>query len=177
MFGSSFSQFGCRRSHILSMLLVFVCVLTIWVTWQVSYKRQKLLTQHEHLSSLPYKRQELFTLREHLGLPRHLVGSVLLTFLVFCVVFLCSIIFDLCLVCPMLLVSLQCQFLIASSVVSNVYLIAITWSIPMLVDYICDTRSNFVVLLSCRHQLVMLECKNPAMRSLLINQKSHCGIL
>jgi hypothetical protein len=34
MFGSSFSQFDCRRSHILFMLLVFACVLTIWVTWQ-----------------------------------------------------------------------------------------------------------------------------------------------
>jgi len=35
--------------------------------------------------AVSYMRQELLTLRKHLGLPRYLVGSVLLTFLVFCV--------------------------------------------------------------------------------------------
>ena len=35
---------------------------------------------------MSYKRQELFTLREYLGSPPILVGSVLLIFLVFCVV-------------------------------------------------------------------------------------------
>ena len=42
------------------------------------------------------------------------MGSVLLTFIVFCVVFLFCFVFILCLVCPMLSVSLEFQFLIAS---------------------------------------------------------------
>jgi hypothetical protein len=42
------------------------------------------------------------------------MGSVLLIFIVFCVVFLFCFVFILCLVCPMLSVSLEFQFLIAS---------------------------------------------------------------
>ena len=49
-------------------------VITIRVTRRVSYKRQELLTNCEHLNS-----------------PLFLVGFVLLIFLVFCVVFLCFI--------------------------------------------------------------------------------------
>ena len=51
-----------------------------------------------------------------------LVGSELLIFLVFCVVFLVLFVLVLYLVYPMLPVSLDCPFLIASSVFSNVYL-------------------------------------------------------
>ena len=48
-----------------------------------------------------------------------LVGSVLLIILVFCVVFCCVFCF-VCLVYPMLPVSLDCPFLNAPSVFSNV---------------------------------------------------------
>jgi hypothetical protein len=44
-----------------------------------------------------------------------LVGSVLLIFLVFCVVFFALFVFVFCLVFPMLSVSLNCPFLIVSS--------------------------------------------------------------
>jgi hypothetical protein len=54
-----------------------------------------------------------------------LVGSVLLIFLVFCVVFVVLFVFVLCLVYPMLPVFLDCPFLIAPSVFSNVYLYSI----------------------------------------------------
>jgi hypothetical protein len=63
---------------------------------------------------------ELLTIWEHLGSPPVLVGSVLLIFLVFCVEFL-FFVFVLCLVYPMLPVSLDCPFLITPSVFSNVY--------------------------------------------------------
>jgi hypothetical protein len=52
MFGSSCHPVLCRRAHVLFMLFVFVYVyryngvhhiLTIWVTWRVSYKKQELL--------------------------------------------------------------------------------------------------------------------------------------
>ena len=50
MFGSSLPLVVWRRAYVLIMLFVFVVysgvlhVLTIWVTWQVSYKRQELLS-------------------------------------------------------------------------------------------------------------------------------------
>ena len=56
-FGSSLPPFVCRRTHVLLMLFVLNAhsgvqlVLTIWVTWRVSYKRQELHSHHEHLSS------------------------------------------------------------------------------------------------------------------------------
>ena len=64
MFCSSLPQVVCGRPHV---LFKFACVLTIWIAWRMSYKKQELLT-----------------LREHMGF---LVRSVLLLFLVFCVVF------------------------------------------------------------------------------------------
>jgi hypothetical protein len=78
---------------------------TIWVTCPVSSEKQELLT-----------------FREHLGSPWFLVRSMLLIFLVFCVA-LCFF-FVLCLVCPMLPVSLdlECHFLIVPWVFSSVYL-------------------------------------------------------
>ena len=69
-----------------------------------------------------YKKQNLITLLEHLGSPPvFVVGSVLLIFLVFCVVSPLFV-FLLCLTCPMLPVSLGYPFFIAPSVFSNVYL-------------------------------------------------------
>jgi hypothetical protein len=65
MFCSSLPQVVCGRPHV---LFKFACVLTIWIAWRMSYKKQELLT-----------------LREHMGF---LVRSVLLLLLVFCVVFL-----------------------------------------------------------------------------------------
>ena len=75
----------------------------ISVKWRVSYKRQQLLA-----------------LREHLASPPVLVGSVLLISLVSCVVFFPLFVLVLCLVYPMLPVSLDCPFLIAHSGFSNV---------------------------------------------------------
>jgi hypothetical protein len=62
-----------------------------------------------------YKRQELFDLLGHQGF---LVGSVVFIFFSF----LCCIVLFVFVLLPMLPVSLDCSFLIASSVVSNVYL-------------------------------------------------------
>jgi len=62
-------------------------------------------------------RNSLLVLREDMGSPRFLVGSMLLIFLVFCVLFA----FVQCLVCPVLPVALDCPFLIAPSVFSNVH--------------------------------------------------------
>ena len=79
-------------------------VLTIWVTWRVSYKRQEVLT-----------------LREHLGSPKFsgVLHEAHLSF------FLFSFVFGLhpCLVCSLLWVSMHCQFLIAHLVFSSVYLL------------------------------------------------------
>jgi len=61
------------------------------------------------------KRQELLILRGRLG-------SVLLIFLIFCVVFFVLFVFVMCLMYPMLSVSLDCSFLSAPSDFSTVYL-------------------------------------------------------
>ena len=67
---------------------------------------------------------------------RSLMGSVLLIFLVLCVVFFVLFVFNLCLVYSMLPVFLECAFLIAPSVFSNVYLMEF---ILVQVDkYVCD---------------------------------------
>ena len=80
--------------------------LYIRLTRRVSYKKQKLLKRSKHLGS------------------RFVVGSELLVVLVFCVVvcFYVLFVFVLCLVCPILPVSLDCPFLITPSVFSNDYL-------------------------------------------------------
>ena len=67
------------------------------------------------------KNQELFTLRQHLMLLPVFGGDRVarsFQFSVYCALFA----FFLCLVCPMLSVSLDCPFLIAPLVFSNVYL-------------------------------------------------------
>jgi len=62
---------------------------------------------------------------------RVLVESVLFIFLVFCVVFCVLFAFVLCLVCPMLPESLDCPFLIAPSVFSNVYLLSVFYELKL----------------------------------------------
>jgi hypothetical protein len=57
-----------------------------------------------------------------------LLGSVLLIFFVFCVMLLVLFVFVLCLVYSMLPVSLDYLFLIAPSVFSTIYLIAMDWT-------------------------------------------------
>ena len=96
------SQYNCRVIAYSGVLHN----LTRWVTWRVSYKRRELITLREQLGSLR----------------AFLAGSMLLILLVRCVVFFSVVIcvFVLCLVCPKL--SLNCPFLIAPSVFSNVYL-------------------------------------------------------
>ena len=56
--------------------------------------------------------------------PRFWMESAVLIFLVFCVVIFILFVFDLCLVYPMLLASLDCLFLIAPSVFSKVHFVA-----------------------------------------------------
>ena len=82
--------------------------------------RQKLLACTRYWLyewRVSYERQELMTLVR----PWFFGDSVLLMFLVFCVVFFGLIVFLLCLVYPMLPVYLDCPFLICHSVFSNVY--------------------------------------------------------
>ena len=77
-----------------------------------------------------YKKKELLALREHLcPPPPGLVLSVLLIFVVVCVVLSFCVLFAfvLCFVCPMLP---DCSFLIDTSVFSNVYLLAECTFIP-----------------------------------------------
>ena len=75
------------------------CII-IWVTGQVSYKKQDLLPLHEHMAS-----------------PQFLVRFVWLIFLVFCVVFFVLFVSVLSLVYPL---SLDWQFSIASLVLFKV---------------------------------------------------------
>ena len=70
----------CLFVIMVSKACFIVCfILTIWVTWQVSYKRQEMLTIHKHLGSPPVFGE-----------------SVLLIFLVFCVVFFVLFVCVLC---------------------------------------------------------------------------------
>ena len=137
MFGSSLPSVVCRRAHALFMLFVFVFVYsgaqyvsTIWVSWQVSYKRQELLTIREHLHSSPV-----------------LGGSVFLTF--FCVLF----VFVLCVMCKILPIFMDCPYLIASSVFSNVYSKYLhVWKYRYLLDtvsctHVLDTINYFYLTL------------------------------
>ena len=85
--------------------------------WAIQTKRA--FSTYHSLNKI--QRQELLALRKHLGSNRYIGGSVvLLIFSVFCVVF-----FVVCLRPVswylMLSVSLDCPFVIASSVFSNVY--------------------------------------------------------
>jgi hypothetical protein len=110
-------------------------VLTIWVTWRISYKRQELLTLRDGFTPAPC------CLPFVMGSPL-LHVAYLFSFLccVFCFVFLCPVscvpnvasvsglffvlfFFVLYLVYQMLPVSLGCQFLIAPLIFSNTYLV------------------------------------------------------
>ena len=89
----------------------------IWVTRRKSYQKQELVILRDQLDSLMFSFECVWGGRER-------ERERLLIILVFCVV-LCLyllFVFALCLVCPILPVSLDCPFLIASSFFSNVYL-------------------------------------------------------
>jgi hypothetical protein len=110
-------------------LLALVSIFTFLYHWQDFYQIWLWATQW-----VSYKKQELFTI--HLGSPQLVcVWSMLLIFLIFCVVFLfvclhsvscvqcylCLVSNVTCVLCPMLPVSLDCPFLIAPSVFSHVH--------------------------------------------------------
>jgi len=124
-------------------------VLTIRVTWRASYKRQELLTFREHPSSpLVFWWGPCCSFFSFLSCPimcLYILSSVLWCFIQFLhnnlqlfvgglMAYLCCVclhivvsntycvMFLLCLVYPMLLVSLDCHFLIAPAVFSNIYL-------------------------------------------------------
>ena len=105
MFGSSLISVICRRVQVLFTLFVFVCVLTVCVAYRCLV---------EGGSGFPFE-----------GVWVHL--WYLLNFLIFCVVFFGLFVFALCLVSSMLPVSLDCSFLIAISVFSNVYFNSAHW--------------------------------------------------
>ena len=90
--------------------------LTIWVTRRVSYQKQELLTLRDHLGSPP-----VFVIFLFYFLLQGPCSSSF-KFSVFCCDFFILFVIVMCLVCPILLVSLDCPFLIGPSVFSNVYL-------------------------------------------------------
>jgi hypothetical protein len=90
---------------------------------------------------------KMYTISLHYNTPRVLVGSVVLFVLFFCVVFFVLFVFVLCFVFPMLSLSLNCPFLIATSVFSIIYMrwkISLIWHIIILTvdnyDSICKRR-------------------------------------
>ena len=120
--------------------------LSIWVTRRVSYKKQELLTLHEHLSSAPffsfcvallcvftfwvpyYDVRYDFRIKQcSVRLYLQLFVVALMSYLRYLCLFTCSGVQHIfccfsSLVCPMLSISLDCSFLIVPSVSSNVYL-------------------------------------------------------
>jgi len=92
--------------------------------------------------------QGLLALHECLVQPRFLVGSILLIFLVFCVVFLALFVFVLYIVYPMLPVSLYCSFLIVTSVFS-LYSYCLTAPIPTTIYPGKITYIRGTILLYC----------------------------
>ena len=110
--------------------------LYIWVTWRLSYRKQEILTLREYLASPP------------------VYGRIRVAhnFSLLCCVFVLFV-FVLCIVCPMLPVSLDCPFLIAPSVFSNVYL-----SCVLCVQCCQCLWIVFVLCLVCLMLPVSLDC-------------------
>jgi hypothetical protein len=108
MFGSSLPLVVCRRADVLFMLFVLICVVsnTSWI-YELHGRRLK-----RGRNCLPIFASTWV---------HSLFWSMVLMFLVFCVLF--CFVFILCVVYPMLPVSLHCPSLIAPSVFSNIYLI------------------------------------------------------
>ena len=109
MFGASLPPVVCRRPYVLFMLFVFVY--TQWCPTCIDYTSNMLLF---------YKRQELLIFHEHLD-SLSVFGGVHIAHLFR---FLCGVfvsVFVLCLVYTIFPVYLDCPFLIAPSVFSNVY--------------------------------------------------------
>jgi hypothetical protein len=107
MFGSSLPLVVCRRADVLFMLFVLICVVsnTSWI-YELHGRRLK-----RGRNCLPFASTWI----------NPLFWTMVLMFLVFCVLF--CFVFILCVVYPMLPVSLHCPFLIAPSVFSNIDLI------------------------------------------------------
>ena len=110
---------------------------------------------------------ELFTLREHLA-SSSMFGAVCVThcFSVMCCVKFCFLYlfaFVLCLVCPILPMSLDCSFLIAPSVFSNVYLFCLSSSCVLCAQY-CQCLWNVHSWLPLQFSLKFIEfiliCEN-----------------
>jgi hypothetical protein len=125
MFGSSLPLVVCRRAYVL-FTVCYLClcgysdvkyVLTMRVTWWCLIRGR---------NCLPFARTLVH--------PRFVVASVLFIFLVFSAVLFGLFVLFLCLVYPMLPVSLDCSFLIASSGFSNVYLAVLIRSFGVFVS-------------------------------------------
>jgi len=130
MFGSYLPPVVWRRAHVffvlsyvftfLALSLVLWCplrfqhkydicvqhILTIWITWRVSYKKQELLTLCEHLCS-----------------PLVFDGVRVAHSLGFCVVLFVLFVYVLYLVYPKLPVSMGCPFFYPFGFFSTVYLL------------------------------------------------------
>jgi hypothetical protein len=103
-------------------LSILLCFLTFIICLSTT---QWCSTCLDYMSSMKcvLLEAELLILREHVGLPSVFGGIRVAHLLSFCVV-LCRFVlfvFVLCLMCPLLPVSLDCPFLIAPSVFSNVH--------------------------------------------------------
>ena len=81
--------------------------------------------------------------------PRVILGSVLFIVLASCIVVFWFIAFVFCLVCPVLPVSLYCPFLIATSILSTVYLVFCAvhcGSLWIIVCMLCPNSSRIVII-------------------------------
>ena len=87
-------------------------------SWRVSYKKLELLSLRDHLGSSP---GGFFS---GVCVAHHFVFRFCFELLLFCFyLFLYLFVFVVCLVCHVMQVSLDCSFLIAASIFSNVYFI------------------------------------------------------
>ena len=113
-------------STILTIYLFISLTLYKTITFDTNVEKNLLLNPTLLISIITYfyisyMRQEPLTLREHLDFTLGLVISIL--FIIFVsLLCICSLFaFVLCLVCPLMVVSLECPFLIVLSVFAYVF--------------------------------------------------------
>ena len=100
---------GIVDHHCLNFLFIICSVFfynILWIARRVSYRKHELISPCEHMGSPPC-------------VYFFVVWSVLLILLVFCVVFILFCLFSFCVFVQMLLLSLDCPFLMAPLVFSN----------------------------------------------------------
>jgi hypothetical protein len=111
MLGSPLPPVVCRSDHVFFTLFVFAYVK--WCPTHTDYMSNMAIVLWEERTAFPSRMPGFAS--------GFWWGSCCSSFVVFCVVFFVLFVFVLCLVCPMLQVSLDCPFSIAPSLFSNVY--------------------------------------------------------